>query len=528
MRSGNKMAKMLFNTLLYSLLVNTCFSCATGASDSSAEAPPAPQSQACYTYYVDAATGSDQNTGTSESAAWKTLARASQQKLNAGDQLLLRRGQTFEGELEITGKGSEDKRIEVGCYGTGGNPVIKGYDQSRYAIRILNSDYLTLSGFEIVNTGKERMAGRTGVKVECTNYGVSHDIRITDLYIHDVNGSLSKDAGGGSAILIENGGKTIASRFDGLLIEGCHIKDCGRNGMIWSGYWERQDWLPSTHVVVRGNLIEGVPGDGIVPIGCDGCLIEYNVMRDCPDILPADQAAAGFWPWSCDNTIIQYNEVSGHKAPWDAQGFDCDYNCRNTLMQYNYSHDNYGGMMLICDSGNERNYSIGNQGSIVRYNISIGDGIRPKETRDGMFSPALHLCGKLENTLVERNIIHQNVKESPDIDHTMICSNSWDGYPDGTTFRENIFYSAELSKIDITKSTANIFEHNWYLGKCEAYGADNKSCSASSIYQKQVLDVDANGYSGLQSLMDSKTLFGQSCHFVNKTAIERFFDEMLR
>ena len=75
-------------------------------------------------------------------------------------------------------------------------------------------------------------------------------------------------------------------------------------------------------------MIEEVPGDGIVPIGCDSTLIEYNVMRDCPDMLPDTEAAAGIWPWSCDNTLVQFNEVSGHKAPWDAQGFDSDWNCR--------------------------------------------------------------------------------------------------------------------------------------------------------------------------------------------------------
>ena len=519
---NNTMWKMFFSTLLVSILV----SCATGTSSSGSEVPLTSDEVQEHTYYLDAESGNDQNVGTSESQAWKTLARASKLKLKAGDRLLLKAGQQFAGELELTGVGTQGRRIEIGSYGIGEKPIIIGNDNSRYAVRILNSDYLTLSGIEIVNTGSERLAGRTGLKVECTNYGVSHDIRVMNLYIHDVNGSLSKDAGGGSGILVENGGKTIASRFDGLLIESCYIKDCARNGMIWSGYWDRHDWLPSLNVVVRGNLIEGVPGDGIVPIGCDGCLIEYNVMRDCPDILPSDQAAAGFWPWSCDNTIIQYNEVSGHKAPWDAQGFDCDYNCRNTLMQYNYSHDNYGGMMLICDSGNERSYSIGNDGSTVRYNISIGDGIRPKETRDGMFSPSMHLCGKLENTLVERNIIHQNAKESADIDHTMICSNSWDGYPNDTKYRENVFYSAEPSKIELTKSTAITMENNWFLGQCATCSLDVSPKSSSNVYQNQILAIDANGYNGLQRLMDTKTMFGKTCHFVNKTAIERFFGEM--
>ena len=90
-----------------------------------------------------------------------------------------------------------------------------------------------------------------------------------------------------------------------------------------------------TALLAQGHvLIEDVPGDGIVPIGCDGALIEYNLMRNCPGTLPHSEAAAGFWPWSCDNTVMQFNEVSDHKAPWDAQGFDSDYNCRNTTIQY--------------------------------------------------------------------------------------------------------------------------------------------------------------------------------------------------
>lgn len=61
---------------------------------------------------------------------------------------------------------------------------------------------------------------------------------------------------------------------------------CSRNAIIWSGYYDRRNWFPNKHTIIRNNLIEQVPGDGIVPIGCDSTLIEYNVMFDSPDILP--------------------------------------------------------------------------------------------------------------------------------------------------------------------------------------------------------------------------------------------------
>ena len=512
-------------TILFT--VCSLLSCAKSTSEALSEVPMAPVAAPTgITYYVDAIDGHDDGDGMSERTAWKTLAKANELKLKSGDRLLLRCGQVFDGPLEIQGCGTAEERIEVGCYGKGASPIVRGAGASMYAVRIHHSDYLTIHGLEIVNTGQERLAGRTGLKVECVDYGVSHDIEVRDLYIHDVNGSLVKNAGGGSGILIVNGGRTVASRFDGLTIADCHVKDCARNAMIWSGYYTRQDWLPNLRVVVRGNLIEGVPGDGIVPIGCDGALIEYNVMRDCPDILPSDQAAAGIWPWSCDNTVIQYNEVSDHKAPWDAQGYDCDYNCRNTLIQYNYSHDNYGGMVLVCDMGSERNYSIGNEGSIVRYNISIGDGIRPKPTRAGMFSPSIHIAGRVESTLIANNIIHQTMKPAADIDRTMICSDSWEGYANNTTLRKNVFYAPEESKFEMTKSTGNVFEHNWYLGKYASLPGDVDGQTSSSVYQQQVLDHGASDYVGLSKLMDERNILGTSCHIVNKEKIEQFFSEL--
>lgn len=476
-------------------------------------------------YYVDATNGNDANDGLSATRAWKSLERANQVTFRSGERLLLKRGEVFGGELEVTGKGTSAQPVVVDAYGEGDKPCIAGNDQSLYAMRILNSDYVTVQNLEIVNTGSQPLPGRTGVKIECHNYGVSHNITVNNLTIRDVNGSLVKELGGGSGIYIVNGGESVVSRFDSLLIENCHILRCARNAMIWNGYHDRRNWHPSKHTIVRNNLIEEVPGDGIVPIGCDSTLIEYNVMRDCPEILPATEAAAGIWPWSCDNTIIQFNEVSDHKAPWDAQGFDCDYNSTNTVIQYNYSHDNYGGMVLICDSG-ERGFSLGNQNSIVRYNISIGDGVRPNETRIGMFSPGIHLAGPVKNTLIERNIVHLNVKPSAAIDRSMVVSDSWDGYADSTFIKKNIFYTAETSQFTMTESTNNDFSGNWYLGTYTVLPSDKTLKTSSDLYQQKVLEIDKNGYQGLYTLMDERQTDGKTCHFVNKKAIEEFFEMM--
>lgn len=476
-------------------------------------------------YYVDALQGNDDANGLSKQTAWKSLERLKDIQLRAGDSLLFRRGSVFIGILELSAKGKAEKRVIIDAYGIGRKPCIKAPDASLYTILVRNSDYLTLQNLEVVNTGTERLAHRTGVKVLCENYGVSHNIILNALEIHDVNGSLIKQKGGGSGILIVNKGQDVISTFDGLTIENCIIRRCERNGMIWSSYSSRNNWHPSTNTVVRKNLIEEVPGDGIVPIGCEGALIEYNLMRNCPGTLPHSEAAAGFWPWSCDNTVLQFNEVSDHKAPWDAQGFDSDYNCHNTTIQYNFSHDNDGGMVLICNSGTDG--GVGNQGTVVQYNVSINDAIRPRATRSGIFSATIHIGGPCENTLINNNILHVNPKTASFIDRSIITSDSWDGYANNTIFKENIFFAPQESEIRLTKSTNNIFDGNYYLGNFIGKPAD-KSAKDASAYYYSCISKDPMGFDSLSFLFDM-VIVGDGAavlKVVSKDAIHRFFEDM--
>lgn len=476
-------------------------------------------------YYLDATYGNDSSSGKSEANAWKNLSRLQNVKLNPGDRILLKRGETFTGELEISRQGTPANRIYVEAYGEGNKPCIVGNDNSLYAVRIFNSDYVVFRNIEIVNTGRERKPFRTGLKIECTNYGVSHNIMVDGVDIRDVNGSLVKEEGGGSGILIVNGGKDIVSVFDSLTIQNCHILRCSRNAMIWSAYSDRQNWHPSKHTVIRNNLIEEVPGDGIVPIGCDSTLIEYNVMKNCPAILPDTEAAAGIWPWSCDNTLIRFNEVSDHKAPWDAQGFDSDWNCTNTVIEYNYSHNNEGGMVLICNSGEASgSFNIGNQGTIVRYNISIKDAIRTRTTRVGMFSPNIHVAGPVKNTTICNNIIHVNKKPGEKVDRSMITFDSWGGYSDSTLVKDNIFYTPETTTFNFTESTNNTFDGNYYLGKFTIEPSDANARYSSAIYQK-ILDKDPDGFGGLSQLMDTIPIAGTQGVFVNEKAIRDFWQQ---
>jgi len=37
--------------------------------------------------------------------------------------------------------------------------------------------------------------------------------------------------------------------------------------------WDRSNWSPSLHVVIRGNVLEDIGGDGIKVWGCEGSLV---------------------------------------------------------------------------------------------------------------------------------------------------------------------------------------------------------------------------------------------------------------
>ena len=274
-----------------------------------------------------------------------------------------------------------------------------------------------------------------------------------------------KKDGGGSAIFWKNSGKKVPIRFVDLIIQNSYMYNCSRNGINSKGNTNRNKWFPSKGVIIRNNVLENIPGDGIVPIGCDGAIIENNILRHFPDILSHEEAAAGIWPWSSDNTLIQYNEVSGHKAKWDGQGFDSDYNCVGTIIQFNYSHDNYGGFLLICNNGFSYKSSgnIGTKNTIIRHNISINDGIRPYPTkRKGDFSPIFHITGPTENTYIHNNII---ILTEQTLDNSIVKMDNWGNlWPINTLFENNIFYTKVPSTFLFAEDVGTKFYNNTYYG----------------------------------------------------------------
>lgn len=76
-------------------------------------------------YYVSNS-GNDSNSGTSESQAWKSIAKVNSFVPKAGDQILFKSGDSWSGSLNISASGVSGSPIVYGSFGTGAKPKIYG------------------------------------------------------------------------------------------------------------------------------------------------------------------------------------------------------------------------------------------------------------------------------------------------------------------------------------------------------------------------------------------------------------------
>jgi Right handed beta helix region len=417
------------------------------------------------TYYVDSQQGNDTNDGRSATQAWKSLEKVDATTFRPGDAILLKAGSSWEGQLWPKGSGAEGKPIRVGKYGMGNKPLIRGDRRVEDTVLLKNQEYWELEDLEVTNEGSAE-AIRRGVHLDVENYGEAHHLVVRRMTVHDVSGRDDSKQNGGVTLTAE--GEKKSSRFVDVLIEDNEIYHSDRDGISsWSDRWERKNWFPSLRVVVRGNSLKDIGGDGIMITATDGALIEKNIVGR------ANQRSQGYniaiWTWSADNSVIQYNEAYETKGQRDGEGFDSDWNSRNTVIQYNYSHDNEGGFVLICNEGGSKESNLGNIGTIVRYNISQNDRNR-----------GITLAGPVENTLIYNNTIYMGEDRSVDV----VLVSDWNGWSKNTAFYNNIFYAKgearighAISRADdghhtstpgLGESQANEFDANVYFGRINA------------------------------------------------------------
>lgn len=346
-------------------------------------------------YYIDSANGKDSNTGETMEQPWGSISKLENIEFVPGDKILIKAGSVFNGTdaaLRFKGSGSAGKEIIISSYGNGNKPQLNGQGELENVVILKNQEYITIEKLEItnldpgfnstfeLNTSNNKSKLLRAVNVFAEDFGVVHKIHLKELDIHDINGNISSKWNGGIFFDITGtitNGKImgIPTKYDDILIEGCKFQRVDRSAIkLVSSVWANQslannstiplNWYPSTNIKVRQNIMRQIGGDGITVRDADGTLIEYNIAGDCR--YQSTGYNAGIWPFQASNTVLQYNETYRTRGVQDGQGMDCDHVSSYNVMQYNYSHDNFGGFMLIMNG-------FPHTAPTVRYNISQND-----------------------------------------------------------------------------------------------------------------------------------------------------------
>jgi hypothetical protein len=414
--------------------------------------------QAGMVYYIDAETGNDDYPGTSPKEAWRTLEKVNGIVWQPGDTLLFRAGGKWCGQFKPQGSGTSGQPIMVDKFGGGSKPIIAGNGLVLDAVLLENVEYWEVRNLEVTNEGAEREEWRTGIRLCSNGFGAMRHIRLSDLYVHDVNGSLDKSTEG-CGIYFESTG-TVPSWFEDLIIEHCHVVRTDRNGICQR---TRFAAARSVKVIVRHNKLENIGGDAIKLWGTNGGLIEHNTVQG--GRMRCEDGAAGIWPFACDDTLIQYNEVSGMRGILDGQGFDSDFSCRNSIFQYNYSHDNEGGFILVCSPG----FSYC-EGTIIRYNISQNDGINTARV--------FHFGGGASDTHIYNNTVYVSREQKL----PLFLFTEWEGGTASNTYvYNNIFYVDGEVTYDFTHSANHHFRANVYYGNHANLPDDPEAITADPL-----------------------------------------------
>jgi len=114
-------------------------------------------------------------------------------------------------------------------------------------------------------------------------------------------------------------------------------------------------------------------GNGIVAGMVRGGVIEHCEARyNGWDMVWTGNGPVGIWAYESDHVTIQFC-VSHHNRSTaeDGGGYDLDGGMTNAVVQYNYSHDNFGAGYLICQYEGAGEFA----NNVVRYNISQDDGL---------------------------------------------------------------------------------------------------------------------------------------------------------
>ena len=364
-----------------------------------------------------------------------------------GDVINFKRGKRFKGMFAPTGTGTEQAPIILKADGKGKRPRIDTGGKNIAGLLLKNVAYWEVSGLEITNTdGTEQDQGTLfGIYVLIEKKeGVFRHIHLDDFAIHDVNGLVAGKKRGGIHVHVS---KCRDVWIDDLRITNNRIvrvggvgigndSNCGRVEIRSDDEVTHNLW---TNVYVAKNYVDQTGRNNVIARTSKDAIYEHNTLANSSRY----DTGHSIFCFNTDGIRIQHNEAYGNVGDdaIDRGGFDADYNCVNTFIQYNYSHDN----MWFCGIMKKPNRNV-----TIRYNITENE-------REGLYFYGFENERAAENVHIYNNTHFTRkglkVRVFPK-----------DRTPLNTRFENNIFYFEGKGRWGKGRSGINTsFENNLYF-----------------------------------------------------------------
>jgi len=316
------------------------------------------------TYYISNS-GKDNNAGTSQIEAWKTINKLNSTTLSAGDSVLFMGGDTFAGFIYIS----------PGEAGTPSTPIVFGtYGKGRAAINAKNGDAIYIynaGGIEIQNLNIYGSGASTNTGdgiyfyTDTSNGYKFNHIRIYNVLTHGF---------GDEGVIIGSYNNSYPG-YEDVRITYDTFSDNGNGLFLYdkAGEYDTQYGHKNVYIGYCAALRNNV--NGITVSGTDSGVVEY--CRASYTGINSSKGDVGIWAYSSNYVTIQHC-ISDHcyqPGSGDGEGFDLDGGSQNCAVQYCYSFQNSSNGFMHCDYPASRP----TRRNMIRYNISENDGRKAQD-----------------------------------------------------------------------------------------------------------------------------------------------------
>ena len=442
-------------------------------------------------YYVNPESGDNKNKGTSILSPFKSLEKVSTIDLKAGDKVLLAAGYTFYGSLILQNvKGTLENTIIISSYYLGNELEDKRaiIDAKGYlnGIHLENCSFVEVSDLIItanagglVSEEKKEKNMRCGVLVDVKTDGEYEHVYLKNLLIKDVYIENKGFKRGADEVKSANGkqsygwgirfiNKNKNSAIKDVKVISCVVKNVSHTGIKLTGRKGSNKQYGIQDIEISNNRVVETGGPGIQMSGVFNGHISNNYINrsGSNDDSRKWGRGSGLWTWGSSDILIEKNYFLNANGPGDSAGAHIDYNCKNVILQYNFSANNAGGFCEIL--GNNYNCAY-------RYNVSVNDGYREKGKnaafQEGKIFWLSGYCGKKERTGPFNSYFYNNtifVKKD------IVAKIAVDKASSGALVVNNIFYIEGESKLVMgdqykpeqsgeSKVENIVFKNNLYL-----------------------------------------------------------------